>query len=104
MKLSKEKREVLEGYFKSLGLNRNDRALLFRYVRYGGNPDRPLIIVGDPVTGKSMLTNILRNLGVCVYSLHETDFVTLKKRLALTEDDARYIQEICDKLEIPAKR
>lgn len=104
MKLSKDQREVLEAYFKNLGLNRVNRSLLFACIRYGGNPNVPLMILGDPTTGKSALTTILRNLGVCVYTPHECPSVTLKKRLEINEDGARYIQEIFDKLEIPKTR
>lgn len=64
MKLTKEQRETLEEYFGKLGLNRDEKAELFWFIRHGGNPDVPLMILGEPTTGKSTLTAILRHFGV----------------------------------------
>lgn len=100
MKITKEQRAVLEEYFKNIGLNRVDRALLFRYIRYGGSKDQPLIILGAPTTGKSALKMILEALGVHVHSPHECSCVTLKKPLVLNEENAHYIRDIVDKLGI----
>ena len=98
MKITSEQREVLEEYFKSLGLNRRDRAMLFRYIRYGGSENQPLIILGPATTGKTTLRMILKAFGVHVHSLHESQYVTLKKPIALNEESAQYIREIVDKL------
>lgn len=103
MKLTSEQRAALKDYFTRLGLKRPERDELFRYIRFGGTMDLPLMILGDPTTGKSTLKAILRHFGVCVYSPHESPSVTLKKRLSLDEEDSRYMRDILERLGIREK-
>lgn len=100
MKITPEQRATLEDYFRSLGLKRIDRQKLFRYIRNGGNPEHPLIILGEPTTGKSVLTRILQHFDVHVLSPHELESVTLTRKLKLDDEGARYIRGILCKLRI----
>ena len=103
MKLTKEQRETLKEYFGRLGLNRHEKAELFWFIRHGCNPNVPLMILGEPTTGKTMLTAILRHFGVCVYSPHESPMITLKKRLTLSEEECQYMRETLVRLGIREK-
>lgn len=100
MKLTPEQRAALEDYFRNLGMKRIDRQRLFRYIRDGGNPEHPLIILGEPTTGKSVLMRILRRFGVNVFSPHELESVTLTRKLNLDDEGARYIRGILCRLGI----
>lgn len=98
MKLTPEQRTTLEDYFRNLGIERLDRQKLFYYIRSGGKPEHPLIILGEPTPGKSALMLILRRFGVNVFSTHELESVTLTRKFNLDDEGARYIRGILCKL------
>lgn len=99
MKITPEQRATLEDYFRSLGLKRIDRQKLFRYIRNGGNPEHPpLIILGEPTPGKSALMLILRRFGVNAFSPYELESVTLTRKINLDDEGNRYIRGILCKL------
>lgn len=94
MKLTPEQRATLEDFFRNLGIERIDRQKLFYYIRSGGKPEHPLIILGEPTPGKSALMLILRRFGVNVFSQHELESVTLTRKLNLDDEGVRYIRGI----------
>lgn len=98
MKLTPEQRATLEDYFRNLGIERIDRQKLFYYIRSGGKPEHPLIILGEPTPEKSALILILRRFGVNVFSTHELEYVTLTRKFNLDDEGARYIRGILCKL------
>lgn len=100
MKLTPEQRATLEDYFRNLGIERLDRQKLFYYIRSGGKPEHPLIILGEPTPEKSALMLILRRIGVNVFSTHELESVTLTRKLNLDDEVARYIRGILCELGI----
>ena len=98
MKLTPEQRATLEDFFRNLGIERIDRQKLFYYIRSGGKPEYPLIILGEPTPEKSALILILRRFGVKVFSTHELESVTLTRKINLDDEGARYIRGILCKL------
>lgn len=98
MKLTPEQRATLEDYFRNLGIERIDRQRLFYYIRSGGKPERPLIILGEPTPEKSALILILRSFGVNVFSTHELEYVTTTRKINLDDEGKRYIRGILCKL------
>lgn len=98
MKLTPEQRATLEDYFRNLGIERIDRQKLFYYIRSGGKPEHPLIILGEPTPGKSALMLILRRFGVNAFSTYEMESVTLTRKINLDDEGDRYIRGILCKL------
>lgn len=98
MKLTPEQRATLEDYFRNLGIERIDRQKLFYYIRSGGKPEHPLIILGEPTPGKSALMLILRRFGVNAFSTYELESVTLTRKINLDDEGDRYIRGILCKL------
>lgn len=98
MKLTPEQRATLEDYFRNLGIERIDRQRLFYYIRSGGKPEHPLIILGEPTPGKSALMLILRRFGVNAFSTYELESVTLTRKINLDDEGDRYIRGILCKL------
>lgn len=98
MKLTPEQRSTLEDCFRNLGIERIDRQKLFYYIRSGGKPEHPLIILGEQTPEKSALILILRRFGVNVFSTHELESVTLTRKFNLDDEGARYIRGILCKL------
>lgn len=98
MKLTPEQRATLEDYFRNLGIERLDRQKLFYYIRSGGKPEHPLIILGEPTPGKSALMLILRRFGVNAFSTYELESVTLTRKINLDDEGDRYIRGILCKL------
>ena len=98
MKLTHEQRATLEDYFRNLGIERIDRQKLFYYIRSGGKPEHPLIILGEPTPEKSALILILRRFGVNVFSTHELESVTITRKINLDGEGKRYIRGILCKL------
>lgn len=98
MKLTPEQRATLEDYFRNLGIERIDRQKLFYYIRSGGKPEHPLIILGEPTPGKSALMLILRRFGVNAFSTYELESVMLTRKINLDDEGDRYIRGILCKL------
>ena len=98
MKLTPEQRATLEDYFRNLGIDRIDRQKLFYYIRSGGKPEHPLIILCEPTPEKHALILILRRFGVNVFSTHELESVTLTRKINLDDEGKRYIRGILCKL------
>lgn len=98
MKLTPEQRATLEDFFRNLGIERIDRQKLFYYIRSGGKPEHPLIILGEPTPGKSALMLILRRFGVNAFSTYELESVTLTRKINLDDEGDRYIRGILCKL------